>query len=340
MAGESEADIDEKILASLEEPGGDEEIIVVEADAPDAGAAPAGAPLETPGEAAGAPADAAGGTGSPAPAEGAGDLSPAAQRLQQQLDNERRARAQAEADLARERASSHTAQQAALESQISMVSASLETVQRDAENAQADYVRAAQAGDYEGMAKAQRIMSKAEVRIAQLEGAKLELQQYQAGRRQISEGRVTAQPSSDPVETAITQGRLSPASADWVRRHPEYVTDPDKYRKLQAAHNVAVLNDIQGDTPEYFAAVESALGITKSASPTPTPAPATTQPSPVGRVAAPASRSAPTVKPQGQQQTVTLTAEERDIAKSMGMTAQEYAREKLAIARERSGTKH
>ena len=67
------------------------------------------------------------------------------------------------------------------------------------------------------------------------------------------------QTTDDPVEDFANT--LTPRSADWVRRHGDYVTDPRKNARLTSAHWNAVSEGLQADTDEYFAHVEKTLGM-------------------------------------------------------------------------------
>jgi hypothetical protein len=70
-----------------------------------------------------------------------------------------------------------------------------------------------------------------------------------------------AQPSrpADPVE-AYCQGR-SERSASWLRSHPEFVVDPRKNAKLNAAHSDAIAEGHAPDTDGYMAHVERFVGV-------------------------------------------------------------------------------
>ena len=130
---------------------------------------------------------------------------------------------------------------------------------------------------------------------------------------------------ADPVEEAAQNiARAgSPRSADWVRAHPEYVTNQANYQKMVAAHNWATANGATPDSDDYFDRIETMLGIQQ-------------QPSGDAQVqrrqapaSAPVSRTG--AAPGTNPRRVTLSAEEREMAAMMKMTDQEYAREKLAI---------
>ena len=135
---------------------------------------------------------------------------------------------------------------------------------------------------------------------------------------------------ADPVEQLASQ--LSGPSAAWVRAHPEYARTPRLTQKMIAAHNLVTADGIASDTPEYFASVEKVLGIG-----------APVEEDALSSASAPAQRrSAPAAAPVSRTGTATgtrpnivrLSAEEREMAGMMGMSPEDYARNKVALKRE------
>jgi hypothetical protein len=116
-------------------------------------------------------------------------------------------------------------------------------------NAKAAYREAMEVGDFDKAAEAQEAIATAASRIQNLESVRA----YQAQRPQ--------QPA-DPVETFAQR---TGASAAWIRQHPEYIRDQQKFAKLQAGHYSALGEGLTPDTPEYFARVEREIGLRKNA---------------------------------------------------------------------------
>ncbi len=141
----------------------------------------------------------------------------------------------------------------------------------------------------------------------------------------------------DPVDAIASQ--LSPRSAAWVRAHPECVNDKRLYMKMIGAHNIAVADGYVADTDEYFAEIEKQLGYRKPQ----TAVQADDDEEPTSMAAKPMARKAqPPPAPSsraasngsGGRNTVTLTREEREMASIMGMTPEEYAKNKVALKKE------
>ena len=235
-------------------------------------------------------------------------------------ENERLARMQAEA---RARDSAELAARAQGEVQdgnLNLVSSAIQAIRQNSEMLKADYRESMSVGDYERAADIQSEMASNAASMLQLEQGKQALE---------SEPRPTHQvyAPSDPVEALASQ--LSHRSADWVRRHPEYASDQRLFNKMIAAHNLAMADGVPVDTAEYFDSIEDVLKINRSQDREDTSRPLQRQASPPS---APVSRSG--TAGGGRPNTVRLNASEREMAQMMGMTDQEYARNKLALQKE------
>jgi hypothetical protein len=187
-------------------------------------------------------------------------------------------------------------------------------------DAKAEYKAAMEVGDFDAAAEAQAKLSDIAVRAQRIKEGKAALE------RRAEDAR--SQP--DPVEQFVSS--LSPASAGWVRAHPDVISNRSE---LERAHYGAVYNKIPLDTPEYFSFLESELGYSaRQAAPVAEP-----RPRQQAAPAAPVSRGGAADAPRTSPNTVRLSAAEREIAAACGMTDAEYARNKLAIQRD-SNTTH
>jgi len=164
---------------------------------------------------------------------------------------QRAERARQEADLARTQVS---------ESEFGYITQGLSAAESEAEAGAGEYARAMEAGDFNAAAKAQRKMAKAEARIERLEEIKFNIE-----RRQQEPPKQEYQPPSDPVE-AYVQGRTE-QTAGWLRAHRDWVIDPKKNVKLTAAHWDAVDAGLTPDTDDYFAHVETKIGLRNATEP-------------------------------------------------------------------------
>lgn len=272
--------------------------------------------------------------GAPEPVAEKEEISPeiGIEALRQQLEMEKAARAEAEK---RARMAEHNASRASVEvqdSNLQLIASAIDSVNRTNTMLKRDYAAAMQAGNFEQAAEIQSQMSINGAKLLQLENGKAAL----AEKLKNPPQQQPAMPS-DPVEAIASQ--LSPRSAAWVRAHPECVNDKRLYMKMIGAHNIAVADGYVADTDEYFAEIERQLGYRKSQmavhddeSEEPTSMAAKPMPKKAPPPAAPSSRAAS--NGTSGRNTVTLTREEREMAGIMGMTPEEYAKNKLALKKE------
>ena len=266
------------------------------------------------------------------PEDSADDAESGIQALKKQLEVERQARAEAER---RAREASNQANRASYEvqdSNLQLIMSAIDSVKRTNDMLKRDYATAMTAGDYEAAAEIQSNMSINGAKLLQLENGRSALEQ-----RLKTPPKTEPEAPADPVEAIASQ--LSPRSAAWVRAHPECVRDRRLYMKMIGAHNIAVADGFQADTDEYFAEIERQMGYSKPQ----TAVQADDDEEPTSMAAKPVARKAPppaaptsraASNGTGGRNTVTLTREEREMAGIMGMTPEEYAKNKVALKKE------
>lgn len=215
---------------------------------------------------------------------------------------------------------------------LHLVTNAIETVKRENEILKANLRDAMASGDYDKVAEAQESISMNAAKLLQLENGREAMK---------NQPRQPVQPmprAADPVEQV--KASLSARSAAWVDKHPEYVRDQRLFRKMVAAHELAVADGIEADSDEYFASVERTLGIRSKVETETDDGAFSSASQPVQRRAAPPSAppSAPVSRSGNgggsRPNVVRLTAAEREMADMMGMTEKEYALNKLALQRE------
>lgn len=148
------------------------------------------------------------------------------------------------------------------DSNLRIIMNAIDSTEQAAAVAERDYAEAMAAGDYALAAKAQRAIAQAESHLLQLNNGKNKLEEML---QQPSEGAVydrqmpsfEPQIPQDPVE--MYAERLTPKSAQWLREHPEVVSD-NKIGKLSRAHQDAMDDGITPESNEYFEYIENRLG--------------------------------------------------------------------------------
>lgn len=258
----------------------------------------------------------------------------AAQRKTQEAETARkeaeRIAASRADEIERIKGESTRAKTQAVSAEMMAIDNALANTEHEKADARAAYRAAMEAGDFEAAAVAQEAMATVAIKAQRIKEGKAEIE------RRVE----AAKSQSDPIEQYVSA--LSPRAADWVRRHPEVVRDSGKNAILVRSHHRAVGNDIAPDSDEYFKFMEQEMGY--AAKDVAADAldddgadivPARQQAAP----AAPVSRGGTTQASQARPNTVRLSAQEREIAAACGMTDAEYAKNKMAIARE-TGTTH
>jgi hypothetical protein len=243
--------------------------------------------------------------------------------LRRQLEEERTARQNAERAAYDAKRDAHQARNNEDETNVQLVSNAIDTLRRDDEILKQNYQYAMSQGNFSAAADIQQEMSGNAAKLLQLSNG---LEAMKA-RPKTPEPR---QAPSDPVEAFAAQ--LSPKSADWVRRHPEYVKDAKLNRKMIAAHELAMADGMPVDSAEYFSAIEETLKIKAAPPQTDTSdeyAAKVTQRRDAAPAAAPVSRGGST-----RTNVVRLSAAEREMADMMGMKPEDYAKNKMALQKE------
>jgi hypothetical protein len=221
----------------------------------------------------------------------------------------------------------------AQDSQLIAFTNAIATFERDAEMLERDYANTLAEGDYSKAAKLQRHMSQVESKLIQLAQGREAIQERLEHERRVLEQQ-RRQPSpryeqqpTDPIEAQI-QSVKSPTSQAWLRSHRDVLSDPVKTSLMTAAHHETTAMGIEPDTPEYFAHIESKV---YDSEPVKTSTYSTRQRQ--AMAAAPVSRtnSAQTFR-SGQTVTMTLSPAERQTARDMDMSDEEYLEGKLYYA--------
>ena len=244
--------------------------------------------------------------------------------LKRQIEAERSARQAAEQKLHQAAREVHRSRSEVDDTNLQLVVNAIDTVNRDIELLKQAHTYAMQNGDFARATEIQSEMSSNSAKLLQLENGK---QAMESAPRQPE----PQMPPADPVEAFAAQ--LSPRSADWVRRHPEFVRDPRLNAKMIAAHNLAVADGIPTDTDDYFAAIEETLKVTPKA------AQGDSDDSYAAKVvqrrdAAPAAAPANRGNQSRSTNVVRLSAQEREMAEMMGMKPEDYAKNKMALKKE------
>jgi hypothetical protein len=157
-------------------------------------------------------------------------------------------------------------------------------------------------------------------------------------------------PQMDPREQFEDAIQHLPARVQgWYRSHPEFLMDPEHAAKMTYIYHAAAREVGEADTDAHLDRMEHMLGL-RHAAPQPEPRPSPERPTPPraaparqqgAPVSAPPSReshSMSTGRPTGSR--TTLTREEAELAKSLGITPAQYLEGRARMEREKAGGFH
>ncbi len=283
-----------------------------------------------------APAGNSGGTAEitleqPAPksGEGAEDWKAQFEAAQKKAEEAERLAQQRADELARVERENSANRSAVVSAEMMAIDNAIANAEHERADAKAEYKLAMESGDYEAAAEAQAKLSDIAVRAQRIKEGKAALE------RRAEDAKTQAERRPDPIDQ-YTQG-MSATSANWVRAHADlFLNDADRSFVI-AAHHRAMKRNIQVDTPAYFEAIEREIGLRSDDG----HQPASEQPQRTPAApAAPVSRGGSAEAPRTSQNTVRLTAAEREFAAACGMTDAEYAKNKIALQREGKLTTH
>jgi len=248
--------------------------------------------------------------------------------LRAQLEQERQARFDAERRAKDAVESARSSKMDVERTNLQLLETAIESIKQDNAVLKARMRDAHAIGDTDAMFDLQEAVSKNTYKLEHIEDGRKRLES------QIRQPQVET--SRDPVEALASQ--LTPRSADWVRRHPQCVTDQRLYQKMIASHNLAVADGFAPDSDEYFEAIENTMKLSPKREARveevdePFSAAASPNKARTSPPAAPVSRTASSGAPR--QNVVRLSKDEREMAQMMGMTDQEYAKNKMALVKE------
>jgi len=246
--------------------------------------------------------------------------------LKKQLEDERKARADADRRANEAQHLANRAQRDVQDGDYQLIVSAIDKAKSNSELLKNAYAESMAAGDYRRVADIQEALALNANKLSTLENGKSALENKL--RQPVQ------QVNNDPVEEFAS--RLTPRSANWIRNNPDYARDPKKYESMVRAHNHAMGEGYVPDTDAYFQHVESRLGLRNAPEPEVDDDVVSVAAAPVQkRTAAPA---APTTRmasnTSGKPTTVRLTPEQREMASMMGQTPEEYARNMVALKRE------
>lgn len=243
----------------------------------------------------------------------------AREAAERQTAEERTARAKVERDLVAARAQSATNESDAIASGLAAAQA-----ERDA--AKAAVKQAFEAGDADKLAEAQERLGRSAADIREYERA--QVLSTQARERERNQPRQEQQRPAD-INQVIDQMQLLPQERDWLKSHPEALMDKSRNTELDAAYIKATRKGLARGTDAYFQFIEKEMGYEQPEQPDGEDEGTTIVAAPVSRE----TRSSVSGQPQGNK--ITLSPEQREFARTMGLSDVQYARQVAALQQDK-----
>ena len=253
------------------------------------------------------------------------DLRKANEESSRRVQEEIAARQAAEARVREREQEAHRSQIRAEDAEYDAILNAIGAAESEAEAAQRDIAVGTEASDAKIVAEASRRLARAESRLSQLEDGKAAIERAKSAQAAMAKEAPIQQqrPTQAPtVEQYIDQlPNLLPSQRDWLKEHPDAITDNRKNLRLQGAHVEAEDQGFRPGTQKYFNYLEQRLGYAE---------PEDAMDDDSERrvpVSAPPSRAATnpsTGRPSGTR--ITLTPEQREMARLSGIDEITYAK--------------
>lgn len=238
-----------------------------------------------------------------------------------ELTREREARRKAEDARVEAERQAKAAKTQTADAETSAVESGLAAAQRERDAAKVAIKMAFDSGDADKLAEAQERLGLATADIREFERSASVLQERktQAEREQQEQPRTQAAP--DVLAAIDGNSNLMPVEKTWLKDHQDAVIDPKRNNELGVAYDRATRAGHVRGTPQYFQFIEEFMGYSKPAKTT------DNEEEETAIVAAPVSRDTrSSVTGQPSNSRIHLSPEQREMARSMGLSDVEYAR--------------
>lgn len=198
------------------------------------------------------------------------------------------------------------------------VTAGLAAAQSEQVSAKQALKIAGESGDWEAVGEAQARIARAASDIREYERAASAL----ADQKQAETRQPVQQPARPTHVNAMIDGNpaLIDAERVWLKAHPEAILDPARNKELDVAYIKATRQGLSRGTDAYFKFIETEMGYARNQ-----------EDNGSMTVSAPVHRNERDNEGRPSGGKIMLSPEQREIAKSMGISDIEYARQVAAF---------
>lgn len=250
--------------------------------------------------------------------------------LKKKLEIETRARQEAERRAAEAAKKAQQASSETKDANYQLVVNAIETVKGRSEALKKAYAESMSVGDFEKAASIQEALAVNAAQLSELKRGKKAMKEQIKEAEEAAKIRPVAPPRGEIVDQLAAT--VSPRSAAWLNSQRDNIKSERDVRRMFRAHEDAVDDGIEPDTDEYFGFIEQRMGLRAKA--------AEQEESPYSEASAPAPRRsappppAPVSRGGNRPNVVRLTRDQVEMAKMMGMSEADYAKNMVALQRE------
>ena len=217
-------------------------------------------------------------------------------------------------------------QQEAVDSRLDSIKNGLAAADAEILEAKHAFRIAAVEQDVDAQVAAQERLAEATTNKVNLENGKAALERAIKAEQERRAQQQTQQ--QQPQGDALDQTSLPQTAKNWLRAHPDYLSDPRKNAKIQSLHWDVLDEGHQPFTDSYYESLEVHLGIrSKSRQDAADDDEEEVQPARKSVVSAPVSRDVPSSSGSRSSGSIRLTAAQREAAKMAGISEAEYAKQ-------------
>lgn len=254
------------------------------------------------------------------------------QQMKRRLENEKRAREEAEMRAYHAAQQAQKAQSEATDSNYQLVVSAIETVKERGQQLKAAAKEAMSVGDYDKLAEIQEAQAVNASNLVKLKEGERQMKEF--ARQPVAPVQPPPPRIDDVIENMARS--VSPRSADWIRNRRDVLVDERAIKKMFRAHEDAIDDGLEPDSDAYFEFIDARFGAKKpveqpmqdEATPESPLSSASAQKRSVSPPPAPVSRGS------GRQNVVRLTREQAETAKMLGMTEADYAKNMVELRKE------
>ena len=174
--------------------------------------------------------------------------------------SERALREQAQREALQAQQTAKQLEERAVNSELAAIENGIANATQQIETLEAEYTRAAEAGEFAKMGSIQTKISRAAAQLDRLETAKENFGSTTT--TQTTEGRVEAPAQQSAFDRYLSQ--FAPVAQNWLRQHPECVPanmggNAAKHNAMMKGHYAALEQGLQEGTTEYFRVIEDTV---------------------------------------------------------------------------------